>query len=206
MQVNTLAQPPIMKMGLRGLAARVSTDRWRPKMHPRTCIVMASAITFGSALFLGAARADEPIQVGGKMTCKTTEQHSVPVGGDPGHVLVVQIETCVGSASGESARFDGGQQTWFELDDLVRGSGMIHGYELAKYKDGSTGTTSYAGAQVATMINGKPEWTALGTFEQMRGTGSMVNVQIRGTWTAKPISETEFVMDWVGTMTDGSKQ
>ena len=48
---------------------------------------------------------------------------------------------------------------------------MIHGYEVAKHKDGSTGTTSYAGAQVATMINGKPEWTALGTFEQMRGTG-----------------------------------
>jgi hypothetical protein len=47
---------------------------------------------------------------------------------------------------------------------------------------------------------------ALGTFEQLHGTGSMVNVQIRGTWTAKPISETEFVMNWVGTMTDGSKQ
>jgi hypothetical protein len=83
---------------------------------------------------------------------------------------------------------------------------MIHGYELAKYKDGSTGITSYAGAQVTAIINGKPEWTALGTFEQMRGTGSMAHVQIRGTWTAKPISETEFVMDWVGTMTEGSKQ
>ena len=29
---------------------------------------------------------------------------------------------------------------------------------------------------------------------------------LRGTWTAKLISESEFVMDWVGTMTDGSKQ
>jgi hypothetical protein len=175
-------------------------------MRSCTCTVTILAITFGAALFLGTAtRASEPIQVGGKMTCKTPEQHPVPVEGDPGHVLVVQIETCVGSASGDSARFDGGQQTWFEVDDLVRGSGMIHGYEVAKYKDGSTGITSYAGAQVTTMINGKPEWTALGTFEQMRGTGSMANVQLRGTWTAKPISETEFVMDWVGTMTDGSK-
>ena len=166
-----------------------------------------SAIAFGAALFLGtAAGAGEPIQVGGKMTCKTSEQHSIRVEGDPGHVLTVQIETCVGSASGESVRFDGGEQTWFEVDDLVRGSGMIHGYELAKYRDGSTAATSYAGAQVATMINGKPEWTALGTFEQTRGTGSMANVQVRGTWTAKPTSETEFVMDWVGTMIDGSKQ
>ena len=168
--------------------------------------ITISAIAFGAALFLGAAAgAGEPIQVGGKMTCKTPEQHSIPVEGDPGHVLVVQIETCVGSASGESGRFDGGQQRWFEVDDLVKGSGMIHGYELAKYKDGSTGITSYAGAQVTTMINGRPEWTALGTFEQTNGTGSMANIQLRGTWTAKPTSETEFVMNWVGTMIEGTK-
>lgn len=175
-------------------------------MRSRISMITVSTIAIGTALLLGtAAPAGELIQVGGRMTCKTPEQHPVPVEGDPGHVLVVQIETCVGSASGDSARFDGGQQKWFEVDDLVQGSGMIHGYEVAKYKDGSRGITNYAGAQVTTMINGKPEWTALGTFEQMRGTGSMANVQLRGTWTAKPISETEFIMDWVGTMADGGK-
>ncbi len=108
--------------------------------------IIISAVTFGAALLLGtAAGADESIQVGGKVTCKTPEQPSIPVEGDPGHVLTVQIETCVGSASGKSSRVDGAQQKWFELDDLVKGIGMIHGYELAKYKDGSTGTTSYAG-------------------------------------------------------------
>jgi hypothetical protein len=172
----------------------------------RTCSVTIAAMTLVAALVLGTeVWAGGTIQVGGKMTCKTPEQHSVPVEGDPGHVLVVQIETCVGSASGESARFDGAQQRWFEVDDLVKGSGMIHGYELAKYKDGSTGMTSYAGAQVTTMINGKPDWTALGTFEQTNGTGSMANIKVRGTWIAKPTSETEFVMDWVGTMTEGTK-
>ena len=103
---------------------------------PRTCTFTIAAMTLGAALVLGTeVRASEPIQVGGRMTCTTPEQHSIPVEGDPGHVLVVQIETCVGSATGESARFDGGQQRWFEVDDLVKGSGMIHGYELAKYKD-----------------------------------------------------------------------
>ena len=58
----------------------------------------------------------------------------------------MQKVTCIGSASGLSARFDGGQQTWVEADDLVKGSGTIHGYEMAKYKDGSTGVTSYVGA------------------------------------------------------------
>ena len=71
-------------------------------MRLLTGIVAMSAITFGAALFLEtAALAGEPIQVGGKMTCKTPEQQSIPVEGDPGHVLVVQIETCIGSASGE---------------------------------------------------------------------------------------------------------
>ena len=176
-------------------------------MRSRTSMLIITALTLGAALVLGtAARAAEPIHVSGRMTCKTPEQHAIPVEGDPGHVLVVQKVTCSGSASGQSARFDGGQQTWVEVDDLVNGSGMAHGYEFAKYKDGSTGITSYAGAQVTTMINGKPEWAALGTWEQTSGTGSLANVQLRGTWTAKPISESEFIMDWEGTLTEGSKQ
>ena len=158
-------------------------------MRTHISAVTLSAVTFGAALFLGAAAgAGESTQVGGRMTCKTPEQHSIPVEGDPGHVLAVQIETCVGSASGELARFDGGQQTWVEADDLFKGSGMIHGYETAKYKDGGTTLINYVGAQVATMIDGKPQWTALGTFEQANGTGSMANIHLRGTWTAKPIS------------------
>jgi hypothetical protein len=55
------------------------------------------------------------------------------------------------------------------------------------------------------MVDGKPGWTALGTWEQIRGSGSLANVQLRGTWTAKPISEKEFVMDWEGTLTEDSK-
>jgi hypothetical protein len=82
---------------------------------------------------------------------------------------------------------------------------MIHGYEMANYKDGSTGVTSYVGAQVATIVDGKPEWTALGTWEQIRGTGRLANVQLRGTWRAKPISEKEYVMDWEGTLAEASK-
>jgi hypothetical protein len=175
-------------------------------MQSRRRLLTISALVLGPALVLGKpARAAEPIQVGGRMTCTTPEQHAIPVEGDPGHVLVVQKVTCIGSASGQSARFDGGQQTWVEADDLVKGSGTIHGYEMAKYKDGSTGVTSYVGAQVTTMVDGKPEWTALGTWEQIRGTGSLVNVQLRGTWTAKPISEKEYVMDWEGTLAEPSK-
>ena len=37
------------------------------------------------------------------------------------------------------------------------------------------------------------------------GTGGLVNAQLRGTWTAKPISEKEFVMDWKGTLGEARK-
>jgi hypothetical protein len=57
-----------------------------------------TALTLGAAL----AQAAESIQVAGELTCKTTEQHAVPVEGDPGHVLVVQKVTCSGSATGLS--------------------------------------------------------------------------------------------------------
>ena len=176
-------------------------------MQSRGRMLAIGALALAPAFVLGMpACAAEPIQVGGRMTCTTPEQHAIPVEGDPGHVLVVQKVSCIGSASGQSARFDGGQQTWVEADDLVKGSGLVHGYELAKYKDGSTGVTLYAGAQVTTIVNGKPEWTALGTWEQIRGTGSLANVQLRGTWTAKPVSEKEFVMDWEGALIDGGSK
>ena len=78
-------------------------------MEPRRRIVTLTALALGPALVLGMpARATEPIQVGGRMTCTTPEQHAIPVEGDAGHVLVVQKVSCIGSASGQSARFDGG--------------------------------------------------------------------------------------------------
>jgi len=175
-------------------------------MRSRPDAFRITALALGAAVLVGtAARAAEPLHVAGKLTCTTPEQHAIPVEGDPSHVLVVQRVTCEGSASGASARFDGGRQTWVEADDLVNGSGMIHGYEMAKYKDGSTGLDSYAGAQVTTMVDGKPQWLAQGTWEQMRGAGGLANVQLRGTWTARPISETVYVVDWEGALTEGGK-
>jgi hypothetical protein len=39
-------------------------------------------------------------------------EYAGAVEGDLAYVLVVQKVTCIGSASGQSATFDGGQQTW----------------------------------------------------------------------------------------------
>ena len=84
-------------------------------MQSRRRLLTISALALGPTLVLGKpAWAAEPIQVCGRMTCTTAEQHAIRLEGDAGHVLVVQKVSCIGSASGQSARFYGGQQTWVE--------------------------------------------------------------------------------------------
>jgi hypothetical protein len=160
----------------------------------------------GTLMLANAARAADPIQIAGRDTCKTTEQHAIPVEGDPDHVLIVEKGTCSVSATGQSSRFDGGQYSWVDTVDLVKGNGPVHGYLQEKYKDGSTEADSYAGQITTTMIEGKPKTTGQGTWEMTHGTGSLANVQQRGTWKVTPTSETEFVSDWRGTLTEDSKQ
>lgn len=86
------------------------------------------------------------------------------------------------------------------------GNGAIRGYDLIKYRDGGTQADNYIGEQITIIANGKPEWTALGTWEQTRATGSLANAQFRGTWKAKSTSETEFVIDWEGRLVEGNQQ
>src|ERR1700716_3769289 len=101
-------------------------QRREVQMQSRTYMLFVTALTAGAALLLGtAAWAADPIQVAGKLNCKTTEQHAIPLDGDPDHILLVQKVTCSVSASGQSARFDGGEQTNVETNDLVRGSRTI---------------------------------------------------------------------------------
>jgi hypothetical protein len=161
-------------------------------------VALATLAGFG----IGTAWAGEPIHVTGKNICKTIEQHQLQVEGDPDHVLIVVKGSCTTTATGRSARFDGGKFTSVETDDLVNGTGMIRGYDFEVYKDHSTEADSYAGLMITTVVNGKPQWSGQGTWEMMRGTGSLANAQQRGTWKAVPTSDTEYVINWEGTLTE----
>ena len=121
---------------------------------------------------------------------------------DPDHTLTVVKGSCTTAATGQSARFDGGKLTEFEFDDFVNGSGMVKGYDFETYKDASTEADRYDGIIITTMVNGKPEWSGQGTWEMTRGTGSLANAQQRGTWKGVPTSDTEYVVEWEGTLTE----
>jgi len=164
------------------------------------------ALAFGAIIMATVARGAGPIPIAGQFTCKIVEEHKSKVEGDPAHELIVLKASCDGHASGQSARFDSGQMTMVETDDLITGNGTIRGYDFIKYKDGSTQADIYIGEQITTIANGKPEWIAIGTWEQTRGTGSQANAQFRGTWKARSTSETEFVIDWGGTLVEGGRR
>jgi hypothetical protein len=111
-------------------------------MRSRTSMLLTmTALTLGTAL----AQAAESIKGAGELTCK----------GDPGHVLVVQKVTCSGSATGQSARFDGGQQTWVEADDLVKGSGDDPRLRISKVQGWKHGGHKLLRGQVTKMIDGE---------------------------------------------------
>jgi hypothetical protein len=164
------------------------------------------ALAFVATMMATVARGAEPIPIAGQFTCKIIEEHKSKIEGDPAHELILLKTSCDGHASGQSAKFDGGQMTMVEIDDLIKGNGTIRGYDFIKYKDGSTQADIYIGEQITIVANGKPEWSALGTWEQTRGTGSQANAQFRGTWEAKSTSETEFGIDWEGSLLEGGGQ
>ena len=175
-------------------------------MQSRIHSLSTAALAFGAIIAPTVARGAEPILIAGQLTCKIVEEHKSKVESDPAHELILLKTSCDGHASGQSAKFDGGQQTMVEVDDLIKGNGTIRGYDLIRYKDGSTQADIYIGEQITTVTNGKQEWIAIGTWEQTRGTGSLANAQFRGTWKAKSTSETEYVIDWEGALVEGGQK
>jgi hypothetical protein len=167
-------------------------------MRAHAHILSLTTVTLGSALVLAApGRAADPIQIAGKDTCKTAEQHAIPVEGDPDHFLVVEKGTCSTSATGQSLRFDGAQTAWMETGDFIKGNGIVHGYLFEKLKDGSTNPGAYTGQITTTMVDGKPHTTWRGTWE---------NTIAKGSYKGEAVSPNEAVNEWEGTLSGGSKQ
>jgi hypothetical protein len=120
-------------------------------MAARNNILAIVALSTNAALMIGnnVDRRTDPRT--GKVTRKPIEQHPLQVevdgscsDGDQGE-LHDQRE-------GQSAGFDRGRVTQVETDDLVNGTGMIHGYDFDVYNDGSTKADRDAGPIIGTVV------------------------------------------------------
>ena len=74
------------------------------------------ALAFGAITTATVVQGAEPIPIAGQFTCKIVEEQKSRVEGDPAHELILLKTSCDGHASGQSARFDGGQQMMVEME------------------------------------------------------------------------------------------
>jgi hypothetical protein len=134
----------------------------------------------------------EPIS--GAITLKVTKQEVLPVTAQSGDMLML-VET---HGTNKSANWmDDAQVVNKEIDFLLQGNGPQHGYiTFAKGED--TVDVKWSGIVSTAMANGQPQTSFHGTWEQVKGTGKYQGIQGKGSYKGHFISQTEYVVDWVG--------
>jgi hypothetical protein len=150
------------------------------------------ALLAASSLMLGMTVYAEPIS--GAIALKVTKQEVLPVTGQSGDMLML-VETHGTNKS--SNWMDDAQVVNKEIDFLLQGNGPQHGYiTFAKGED--TVDVKWSGIVSTVMANGQPQISFHGTWEQLKGTGKYQGIQGKGSYTGHYISQTEYVVDWVG--------
>jgi hypothetical protein len=84
-----------------------------------------------------------------------------------------------------------------EIDFLLQGNGPQHGYvTFAKGED--TVDVKWSGYVSTVMANGQPQISFHGTWEDVKGTGKYQGIHGKGSYKGHYISQTDYVVDWVG--------
>jgi len=132
--------------------------------------------------------------ISGAITLKVTKQEVLPVTAQSGDMLML-VET---HGTNKSTNWmDDAQVVNKEIDFLLQGNGPQHGYiTFAKGED--TVDVKWSGIVSTAMANGQPQISFHGTWEQLKGTGKYQGIQGKGSYKGHFISQTEYVVDWVG--------
>jgi len=132
--------------------------------------------------------------ISGAMALTVTKQEVLPVTAQSGDLLML-VETHGTNKS--SNWMDDAQVVNKEIDFLLQGNGPQHGYiTFAKGED--TVDVKWSGIVSTTLANGQPQISFHGTWEQLKGTGTYKGIQGKGSYKGHFISQTEYVVDWVG--------
>jgi hypothetical protein len=159
----------------------------------RTFILQSTLALLAAGSFLmGLPVHAEPIS--GAITLKVTKQEVLPVTAQSGDMLML-VET---QGTNKSSNWmDDAQVVNKEIDFLLQGNGPQHGYiTFAKGED--TVDVKWSGTVSTAMANGQPQISFHGTWEQLKGTGKYLGIQGKGSYKGHFISQTEYVVDWVG--------
>ena len=132
--------------------------------------------------------------ISGAFTVKVAKQEVLPVTEQSGDMLML-VESRGTNKS--SNWMDDAQVVNKEIDFLIQGNGPQHGYiTFAKGED--TVDVKWSGYVSTAMANAEPHISFHGTWEQLKGTGKYQGIQGKGSYKGHYISQTDYVVDWVG--------
>ena len=132
--------------------------------------------------------------ISGTLTVKVEKQEVLPLTSQCGDMLML-VETHGTNKS--SNWMDDAQVVNKEIDFLLQGSGPQHGY-ITFAKGENTVDVKWNGFVSTVIANGQPQISFRGTWEQVKGTGKYQGIQGKGSYKGHYISQTDYVVDWVG--------
>lgn len=161
------------------------------KIHPIILQSTLALLTAGSLVMSAPVYAEA---ISGAFTVKVAKQEVLPVTAQSGDMLML-VESHGTNKS--SNWMDDAQVVNKEIAFLLQGSGPQHGYvTFAKGED--TVNVKWSGYVNTVMANGQPQISFHGTWEHVKGTGKYQGIQGKGSYKGHYISQTDYVVDWVG--------
>lgn len=170
----------------------MSIHEFKQWMKWLACILLIAAIA------ATPSSAQEKIKIAGKMTLTQPGGQATEIGDMPGHQLIFGQERGMNLSTGEHKFLDSAEAVNMNFSDLTQGRGPQQGY-LRISSGADTVFIKWQGEVTSTL---SPEKTPIisyqGVWFYTRGTGQFHNIQGKGTYKGKFISETEHLVEWEG--------
>lgn len=164
-------------------------------------VVLFVCLALSVTLAAATATAQEKTEVSGTMSASYTQQDTIAVGDQAGHLLTLVMSEGTNTETSKAGFMVGATIRNMSQSDVVNGNGSQQGY-LSLMKDGEMVFASWKGKLTTTMVEGKPPVTSFGgTFTYTMGTGKYENIKGGGSYEGKFTSETEYKVDWKGEYT-----
>jgi len=144
------------------------------------------------------AIAQQMTKISGKMTCAYTDRQAYESGYTEGHFLSLAESDGINISAGANVFMDGAQVVNFSFADLVKGNGPHQGYVKLLQKDDVV-ISKWQGKITTIMSDeGTPLTTFDGTYSYVKGLGKFNNIQGKGTFRGKFISQNIYTVEWEG--------
>jgi hypothetical protein len=164
----------------------------------KASVVLSVSLVLIFALGVTNSIAQQKIKIAGKMTGATTTLDSIIVGDVDGHLISLYTSEGVNVSTGKHKFMDGAQYVNAGYGDYVMGSGPGEGYGQMS-TNGDVVFLKYQLELVTTLSpDGKPVVTFEGSYTYTKGIGKYEGIRGSGTYKAKFISRTIWVLEWEG--------